>query len=71
MDTFSEKYPNIAEWVFGGGWIEIGQTENCLSFVRALDEGGLAWEGAPEYRTLDAAFTALEEGLTRWVEENS
>jgi hypothetical protein len=38
------------------GWIEMGQDHMSRSFVRALDEGGLAWEGQGAYATLDDAL---------------
>lgn len=41
------------------GWIEIGQDEDSQSFVRALDMGGMVWEGKPKYKTVDAAFDDL------------
>jgi hypothetical protein len=37
--------------------------------VRALDEGGIVWEGAGEYRTLDEALGDMEGGLARFMEE--
>ena len=42
LDT---TYPTIARWVLEYGWIEIGHDDMSRSFVRALDEGGLVWEG--------------------------
>ena len=38
------------------GWIEMGQDHMSRSFVRALDEGGLVWEGQEDYATLDDAL---------------
>ena len=60
-----DTYPHIAEWVQDHGWIEIGQDEHSTSFVRALDIGGLVWEGS-----LDEAFQDLEAGLTEWMRQN-
>ena len=57
--AFEDTYPHITEWVQDRGWIEIGQDERSTSFVRALDIGGLVWEGS-----LDEAFQDLEAGLT-------
>jgi hypothetical protein len=62
-------YPTIARWVMEYGWIEIGQDHMSRSFVRALDEGGLAWEGQEDYATLDDALQDLEAGLTAWMQE--
>jgi len=58
-------YANIAFWV-KGGWIEIGQNEYSQSFVRALDEGGLVWEGEAEYSSFHQAFQALDAGIAAW-----
>ena len=54
-DSFETRYPNIAAWVQDGG-IEIGCDDCSRSFVRALDIGGIVWEGGSEYPTLDAAL---------------
>jgi hypothetical protein len=40
----------------GYGWIDIGHDDMSQSFVRALDEGGLVWEGQEDYATLDDAL---------------
>lgn len=63
-------YPNIARWVETHGWIEIGESEGSASFIRALDEGGLVWEGKREYKSLDHALRALERALQVWMEGN-
>ncbi len=68
--NFEESYPAITDWVSGFGWVEIGQTEDSPAFVRALEEGGLAWEGKPKYKSLAHALRALENGLTKWMEKN-
>lgn len=39
------------------------------SFVRALDEGGLVWEGGTTYATLDDALRDLDAGLAGWMRE--
>ena len=62
-------YPTIARWVMEYGWIEIGQDHMSRSFVRALDEGGLVWEGQEDYATLDDALQDLEAGLAAWMQE--
>ena len=41
---FEGTYPNITRWLTHG-WIEIGEDEYSKSFIRALDEGGMVWEG--------------------------
>ena len=62
-------YPTIVRWVQEYGWIEIGQDEMSRSFIRALDDGGMVWEGRKSYPTLDAALQALEAGLKEWMQE--
>ena len=62
-------YPTIARWVMEYGWIEIGQDDMSRSFVRALDEGGLVWEGQEAYGTLDDALRDVEAGLAAWMQE--
>lgn len=66
---FAQAYPHIAEWIETHGWIEIGQIEGVASFIMALDEGGLVWEGKKRYKNLDEAFQALEQGLSKWMKE--
>jgi hypothetical protein len=68
--SFGISYPNIVAWVSNGGWVEIGYETYTDSFVRALDEGGMIWEGAKKYKTVDDALQALEKGIGKWLEEN-
>ena len=59
-------YPNIARWVDEHEvWIEIGyDVDSPLnSFVRALDCGGMLWEGKDSYDSLDEALQDLDAGL--------
>ena len=60
-------YPAVARWVMEYGWIEIGQDDMSRSFIRALDEGGLVWEGRVPHPTLAAALQDLETGLAAWM----
>ena len=69
-DQFADIYPNISDWVSGYGWIEIGQDEESDSFMRALNEGGMVWEGKKKYKTMDAALKDLEHALADWLQEN-
>ena len=62
-------YPTIVRWVQEYGWIEIGQDEIRRSFIRALDDGGMVWEGRKSYPTLDAALQDLEVELIAWMQE--
>lgn len=70
-NTFTTIHPNIAHFVDAIGWIEIGYGHQgyLTSFIRALDEGGMIWEGADEYLTFDAALADLEAGLGEWLRE--
>ncbi len=65
--SLEKVYPNVALWVKAYGWIEIGQDHYSRSFIRALDEGGMVWEGSRSYKTLDEAFEALEQGIAEWT----
>lgn len=69
MNSFEQSYPYISRWVKEQGWIEIGRDEYSSSLVRALDGGGLVWEGPDEYSSLDEAMQALEKGLKEWMTE--
>ena len=62
-------FPNIAEWVQGCGWIEIGDQDWQGFVVRALNGGGMVYE-QEECRTLAEAMTALEKGVGKWLDEN-
>jgi hypothetical protein len=69
MTNFSSTYPNIAAWTESYGWIEIGQDDVSQSIVRALDMGGMVWEGKSKYKTVDAALDDLEAALEKIIEE--
>jgi len=66
--SFDEMYPNIAHFVSAAGWIEMGYDDDSplTSFIRAIDSGGMVWEGKDDYATLNAAFDDLEAGLKDW-----
>lgn len=69
MNSFEQNFPNISRWVKEQGWIEIGRDAYSSSMVRALDEGGMVWEGQTRYKSLDEAMEALEKGLREWMTE--
>jgi hypothetical protein len=52
------------------GWIEVGRDDCNRSFLRALDIGGLVWEGDAEYPSLDQALRALDNGIAEWLAEH-
>ena len=68
--AFAELYPNVARWVRGYGWIELGEDLPGRSFVLALDEGGIIWEGKETYPTVDDALQALDAALGTWMREH-
>ena len=67
--SIEELYPNIARWVDDYGWVEVGQNGESSSYVRALDKGGLVWEGHDDYQTLDDALKALDAGISKLMRE--
>ena len=65
---FEGTYPNITRWLTHG-WSEIGEVEYSESFIRALDEGGMVWEGEGSYKTIDQALHDLEAGLEAIIDD--
>ena len=49
------------------GWIEIGYDDYHRSFIRALDSGGMVWEGCMVYATLESTLQALDDALAAWM----
>jgi hypothetical protein len=68
---FERTYPHIARWITIQGWIEIGLDDFSRSYVRALDLGGMVWEGDARYQSVDDALRALETGLAQWMKQQS
>jgi hypothetical protein len=66
-----DVFPSITLWTQSWGWIEIGQNDTSRSMVRALDEGGMVWEGKAKYATLDELLQDLEAALSNWISENA
>jgi hypothetical protein len=70
--SFEDTYPNIARWVDEHeGWIEIGYDADSPlnSFVRAIDCGGMLWQGKESYGSLDEALQDLNTGLEAVLKE--
>jgi len=69
--SLEQSYPHMRHFLDAIGWIEVGYDDESplTSFIRAIDPGGMVWEGKDEYETLDEAFQDLEEGLARWMRE--
>lgn len=69
-ESIDQTFPHLSEFVMTHGWIEIGQDDFSRSFVRALDIGGMLWEGRETYTTLDEALRELDTALGEWMKEN-
>jgi len=68
---FAKAFPHIAEWVLAGSYVEIGYTESYVrAFVRALDEGGVVYEGRTKYASIDEALQDLDAGIAAWIAKN-
>jgi hypothetical protein len=68
---FEAAYPNLAEWVNGYGWIELGHDDCQPSFIRVLDIGGMVWDsGKKKYKTVDQALADAEAVIIKWRKEN-
>jgi len=71
-NSIEDTYPNIARWVNEHeGWIEIGYDldSSLNSFIRALDSGGMLWQGKDSYGSLDEALQELDSALAQVLEE--
>ena len=71
-NSFEDTYPNIARWVNEHeGWIEIGYDLDSplSSFIRALDSGGMLWQGKDSYGSLDEALQELDSALAQVLQE--
>jgi len=66
LDT---TYPTMVRWVQEYGRIEIRQDACSRSFIRALDDGAMVWEGQEHSPTRDDALQDLEAGLRAWMQE--
>ena len=62
LPAVEELYPAVAQFVRGGGWIEIGDQQGVGLHARALDYGGLVFEDMTA-RSLGEALAALDRGL--------
>jgi hypothetical protein len=69
--VFQKQYPSIAKWM-KYGWIEVGDASDWGkgSFIRALNIGGIVFEGEDDYESLDHALEDLERGIAAWLEVN-
>jgi hypothetical protein len=67
--SFDERFPRISDWVLGGGLIELGRDDYSRSLVRALDPGGMVWEGKTKYASVDELLQELEDALTEFTKQ--
>jgi len=63
------QYPNVAEWVKGYGWIEIGIRDWEGFHASALDEGGLIYENT-DCDSLAGRMQALENEPRSWFRKH-
>lgn len=66
-DAFARAYPALARWVELDGSIEIGRAEFSRSLVRALDRGGMVWEGGGDAGSIDEALSAMDAAFAQWM----
>ena len=66
----SAEYPHLAAWIVDGGMVELGRAGEYRSMARALDEGGLVWEGKARYRSLHELLIDLDRGIATWQTDN-
>lgn len=69
MPSFEDSYPHVTRWIKEHGWIELGYDGWRRSLVRALDEGGLIWEGGDPAQTLDETLRELDVALAKSLRE--
>ena len=60
----------IADWVLGDCYIEIERDEYIRSLFRALDPGGIVWEGKTRYASVEELFHELEKALAEIMEDD-
>ncbi len=63
-DEINRSFPNIADWIQGAGWIEIGNQDWQGFVVRALTEGGEVIE-VERCKSLGEALIALEAEIPK------
>jgi hypothetical protein len=71
VPSVATTYPHLARWIMGEGWVELGRTAYTQSLARALDEGGVVWEGKDHYGSVDELLRDLNAGITAWLTENT
>jgi hypothetical protein len=67
--SLEDRYPNLDEWLSGGGQVVLGPLNLKRPFARARFKGKTVWSGEALYRTLDDAFAALDAGIRAYLDE--
>lgn len=63
---FEQQYPNINRWISEHeGYIELGYDSDSplTSFIRALDCGGMPWDGRDNYDSVDEALQDADQAI--------
>ncbi len=71
-NSFEKKYKNITRWVDEHeGYLQIGyDIDSPLdSFIRALDCGGMPWEGKDSYSSIDEALQDADDALSEILKD--
>jgi hypothetical protein len=68
--AIEKAFPNVAKWVQGYGWIEIGEQEQFGFVARVLDQGGLIYED-DRCNSLAEAMMSMEVALSAWFTEHA
>jgi len=67
--AFAAAYPYLSRWVESCGWIEVGDDGMRPSLIRVLDEGGMIWESASHYASIDEALRDAEAAVAQFMRE--
>jgi len=67
--SFEDRYPNIDEWLSGGGQIVLGPLDTKQPFARAVFKGKTVWSGEPMYPTQDDALAALDAAIHAYLDK--
>jgi|GEM_PF-6046029 len=63
--TKNFQYPNIANWIHNG-FVEITHEFGRDIVARAMDKGGIVWEGT-QYKNADEAMQALDTAIGEMI----
>jgi hypothetical protein len=68
-ESAESAFPYVDRFIQGYGWIEIGDDGMSPSWIRVLDEGGMIWESAEPYATLDEVLSAIDTAIAKWAHQ--